>query len=591
MALWTERFVALAVFLAAGAQVGDPGELFVSGEVRHAVLLEDGNFFSMPSSDGAIAAHFPAGTVLDYTGEATDDFERTWFMVRHPEKSERQSNVYLTNLDQHRLADLGYRAAVLANREPGVAAPIPPPTIAGGPKLPLPAPWWRPVAMLELDHSSTFNEVLAITARAPEERTLHEAIELLGGREAIAMWPDDPLPGELFVPPMIPALFQFDGVEWRLARPVRLLGDAISLLGNPTFETDPKQTTLAGGPALHCWSLIGSLDPAGRLAGSVRVAPRVADPSPPAVLLEVGRGAAPVTTRVTLPTTATLFPYKMLIPPRVDSYRPSKGIVLQDVHSQQAAYVEQTLSRASTRALRGKSLVLDLITRNAPGASAAATFGIDIEIRFSDDTPPEHFSASFPSSDNAGHVAFPFDVAMAADTITVRLLVADRSVAREQRGSVIFDRASLRLASWPSEPPASSVVLYRITANTFEGAPLYTRAPMVVTPREVEQIEQVWADIVETEWSKEDKQRILAGEIRHGMTEQQVRLSWGEPSKQAQLSVEGNDKRWDYPDRYAVFADGNIIAFSRASPQSRDQTAAPLMCPGLVNVLPANAGQ
>ena len=144
--------------------------------------------------------------------------------------------------------------------------------------------------MLELDHSSTFNEVLAITARAPEERTLHEAIELLGGREAIAMWPDDPLPGELFVPPMIPALFQFDGVEWRLARRVRLLGDAISLLGNPTFETDPKQTTLAGGPALHCWSLIGSLDPAGRLAGSVRVAPRVADPSPPAVLLEVGRG-------------------------------------------------------------------------------------------------------------------------------------------------------------------------------------------------------------------------------------------------------------------------------------------------------------
>ncbi len=48
MALGTERFVALAVFLAAGAQVGDPGELFVSGEVRHAVLLEDGNFFSMP---------------------------------------------------------------------------------------------------------------------------------------------------------------------------------------------------------------------------------------------------------------------------------------------------------------------------------------------------------------------------------------------------------------------------------------------------------------------------------------------------------------------------------------------------------------
>ena len=52
MALWTERFVALAVLLATGAQVGDPGEPFVSDEVRRAVLLEDGNFLSMPSSDG-----------------------------------------------------------------------------------------------------------------------------------------------------------------------------------------------------------------------------------------------------------------------------------------------------------------------------------------------------------------------------------------------------------------------------------------------------------------------------------------------------------------------------------------------------------
>jgi len=591
VALWTERFVVLAVLLATGAQVGDPGEPFVSDGVRRAVLLEDGNFLSMPSSDGEIVAHFPAGTVLDYAGEATDDFERIWFMVRHPQRAERRSDVYLTNLDQHRLAGLGYRAAVLANREPGVAAPIPPPTIAGGPKPPLPPPWWRPVAMLELGHTVTFNRVLAITARAPEERDLHEAIDLLGGREAIAMWPEDPLPGELFVPAMIPALFQFDGVEWRLARPVRLLGDAISLLGNPTFETDPEKTTLAGGPALHCWSLIGSLDPAGRLAGSVRAAPRSVDLSPPVVLLEAGRGAALVTTRVIPPTIATLFPYKMLIPPRVDSYTPPNGIVLQDVHSQQAIYLEQTLRPASTRVLRGKSLVLDLVTRNAPGVSAAATFGIDIEIRFLDDQLPEHFSASFPSSDNAGHVAFPFDVPMDADTITVRLLVADRSVARAQRGSVIFERASLRLASWVSEPPASSVVLYSITANTFEGAPLYTRAPMVVTTREAEQIEQVWADIVETEWPKEDKQRILAGEIRHGMSEQQVRLSWGEPLKQTKFSAEGNDSRWDYADRYAVFAGGNIIAFSQVSPQARDQTVAGLMCPGLVTAVPATAGQ
>ena len=52
MAPWTERFLALAIVLAGGAQVGPPGEVFVSDGARRAVLLEDGDFFSGPSSTG-----------------------------------------------------------------------------------------------------------------------------------------------------------------------------------------------------------------------------------------------------------------------------------------------------------------------------------------------------------------------------------------------------------------------------------------------------------------------------------------------------------------------------------------------------------
>ncbi len=579
MAPWTERFLALAIVLAGGAQVGAPGELFVSDGGRRAVLLEDGDFFSGPSSAGEIVARFPVGTVLDYVGETTDDFGRTWFTVRHPQRFERRHDVYLTNLDRRRFADLGYRAAVLANRQPVVAA------AAGVPSRPPPPAWWKPVAVLELGHNASFDAVLAISARAPEEGDLLEAIDLLGGREGIAMWPTNPLPGELFVPAMLPALFQFDGAEWRLARPARLLGDSVSLLGNPTLAVDAQAPTFAGGPVLHCWSLIDSLDPAGMPAGSVQVAPPVV-PSQPGRAQQGGAGAAPTMGRLLAP-----LPPTMLVPLRVDPPTPPAGVLLQDIHSQQAVYLEQTLGSVSTRLLRGKSLVLDLVTRNPPGATSEATLGIDIEVRFADGRPVEHFATSLPSSNTASRVGFPFDVPVDAETITVRLLAGDRSVAREQRGSVIFERVSLRLATWAAEPTASSVVLYRITANTFEGVALHTRAPMAVTARPTEEVEQVWAEVAATEWSSEDKQLVLAGEIRHGMSEEQVRLSWGEPLEQTRSDAGGNGSRWDYADRDAVFAAGSVIALRPPHRKIRDQPGFALMCPGAVAVLPADIGR
>lgn len=572
MAPWTERFLALAIVLAGGAQVGPPGEVFVSDGARRAVLLEDGDFFSGPSSTGEIVARFPAGTVLDYVGEVVDDFGRTWFTVRHPQRFERRRDTYLTNLDRRRFVNLGYRAAVLANRQPilVVLALPPPPRTA----------WWKPVAVLELGHNASFDAVFAISARAPEEGDLLEAIDLLGGREAIAMWPTNPLPGQLFVPAILPALFQFDGTEWHLARPARLLDDSVSLLGNPTFAVDLQAPTFAGGPMLHCWSLIDSLDPAGMPAGSVEVAPPVVPPRS----TRAQRGAA-------LGGLLAPLPPAMLVPLRVDAPPTPGGVLLQDNHSQQAVYLEQTLGSMSTRLLRGKSLVLDLVTRNPPRATSAATLGIDIEVRFADDRPAEHFTTSLPSSNTASRVGFPFDVPMDAGTMTVRLLAADRSVAREQRGSVIFERVSLRLATWAAEPKASTVVLYRITASSFEGAALHTRAPMAVTARSAEEIEQVWPQIAATEWSSEDKHLALAGEIRNGMSEEQVRLSWGESLEQTSSDAGGNGSSWGYPDRDVVFAAGSVIAFRPPRQEMPDQPGFALMCPGTVALLPADVGR
>jgi hypothetical protein len=54
----------------------------------------------------------------------------------------------------------------------------------------------------------------------------------------------------------------------------------------------------------------------------------------------------------------------------------------------------------------------------------------------------------------------------------------------------------------------------------------------------------------------------LAGELRHGMSPEQVRLAWGEPDEDTPAGQYGIDRRWRYPDRYVAFAAGTVIAFA-----------------------------
>jgi hypothetical protein len=545
------------------SDAGLPGELHVDAEELRAVLLEDGDFFEEPSSDGAIVARFPAGTVLGFAGEASDAFGRAWSALRDPQRIERRRHRYLVPFDLRTFTSFGGMGAVLADREPT------PPTVAssGAPTTrttTVAPPWWAPAALLTLGHSPTFDSVVAMSARAVREADVREAIDLLGGIEALGAWPVEPLPGELYLPELLPVLFQFDGHEWRPVRPVRLFSAALNLLGNPALGEDVGALPRAGGPTISCWDLIGALTPRRRAAGSVAVAPPVGTggggggPPPPPGMADFRD--APATIRDMLPPA----PLGALVPSRVDPPEPPSGVQISDRHGRQAVYLEQVLGPGMTRHLRGRSMVLDIVAR-APetGTSGgAATFGVDVE------------------GPNAWRFELAFTVPDLADALEFRLLPLDKSIAVEQSGEVIIERVALRLAHWDPEPAPASYVLNRVHASTFESRPLYTRTPVALTTRSVEDVAVVWPQLwAAVDWSSDDRKLILAGEVRHGMSPAQVRLSWGEPDEAIAGDPDaGIERNWRYADRYAVFADDKLIAFPRGP--SQEAGGARIVCPG-----------
>jgi hypothetical protein len=256
-------------------------------------------------------------------------------------------------------------------------------------------------------------------------------------------------------------------------------------------------------------------------------------------------------------------------------------VVLADNSGRQAVYIQQHLGPGLTHRLRGRSLVLDVVARNAPRARTAATLGVDIEVGFADGRREPPFSTSFTSGETSRRFEWAFDVPADAETLTVRLLPLDRTLAVEQRGSVVFERATLRLASWAPKVGASSIVLNRISATTFEGALLHTRTPIAVTDRTAEEVQREWIKVAMSgsDWSDDDKALVLAGEVRRGMTPDQVRTAWGEPTQVPASDAESaSEARWDYEDRYVVFAEGKVVLFRPRLLEEAESTM--LMCPG-----------
>jgi hypothetical protein len=568
--------LALLLVARAGAQAGQagaPGEVFIAEDALRAVLLEPADLFADPTSTSEIVARWPAGTVLEYAGETTDEFGRTWYTVRDPNRLQRRQDTYLAPFDRRQFRDFGYRGALLADRQSALAvsgAAVP--AASASPAK----PWWQPVSVLELGHSATFDGVVGISATAADPEELRQAIELLGGMAALGDFPAAPLPGELFVPALLPVVFQFDGEDWDLARPVRLLDDAVNLLGNGSFMVDRASPPLTGGPALYCWDLIDSIDPRGDPVGSVQVAPAPAPlrpgQPPPADMGPFDITVAPLGIRRLLPPA----PDTTRVPVRVDPLPQRSGVLLSDNASRQAVYIQQRLGSDLARRLRGMSVVVDVVARDAPRVGAA-TFGIDVEATLAGNGA-ENFFTSFTSKPSASRYELAFEVPADTDDLTVRLLPLDRFLARDQRGSVIFQRASLRLARWNPDPPPAAVVLNRISANTFEGAELHTRARIAVTNRSVEEIQRAWLRVAAADWSAEDQEIVLSGELRPGMSPDQVTAAWGSPDADtSQASGAGVERRWEYADRYVVFFDDEVISFRRSS--AAEQATTVRMCP------------
>jgi hypothetical protein len=570
---WTELALALAILASVTSQAPPPGELVEADVVQRAILLEFAELYADPSSDGAIIERLAAGTVLDYVGETTDAFGRTWYTVRDPNRYVRRRDTYLVPFDRRQFAAFGNRGAVLADRRPGSAVT----RVEAGASDEEEDPWWQPVEVLELGHNASFDATVGITALAPREADVRELIALLGGMDAIADWPADALPGQLFVPAMVPAIFQFDGAEWEMVLPVRLVGDALDLLGNGVLRVDRDTPPPAGGPVLYCWELVGALDPRNELAGSLAVAAPMAAPRSGAPLPPDMGAFDPLLAPEALLDVLPPAPPETRVPPRVDQPPPPSGVLLEDNDSRQAVYLQQRIDPALTRRLRGQSLIVDVVARNAPRSQSAATFGVDVEVGFGELKPAVHFATSFTSAEAKRRFEWPFDVPEDAETLIVRLLPLDRTLAVEQQGSVVFERASLRRASWEAEPPAASFLLYRATASAFEGARLYTRAPIAVSTRPVATLQRVWTRVVTSGWSDEDKVLALAGELRQGMTMDQVRAAWGNPGETIPGRAE-NQVSWNYPDRYAFFEDEKLVIFRPRPVVEADSTLK--ICPG-----------
>jgi len=547
---------------------GLPVEAFVDENQRNAVLLEDGTFFAAPTSDGEIVTRWPAGSVLAYVGESTDSFGRSWSTLRHPDESLRRSDIYLAPFDQRQFVAFGGVGAVLADRQPSIA-PVPAATGAAAAAILEAPPWWAPVAVVTFGNSPKYVTSVATSAWAVDEAHLLEAIDLLGGMDAIAGWPADPLPGELYLPELLPAMFQFDGTRWQVARPIRMFFGALNLIGNPRLREDHGALPLAGGPAIGCWDLVGALTPRGLPAGGIVVAP------PP--VAASGPTAAPPVIKSMWPPA----PLAALVPPRVDPPEVSGGILINDANGRQALYVEQTFGPGLTRRLRGREMVLDVVARAPATAVGAATLGVHVEVFDEDGETVDDFPMSFTVGATSTPLSLSFTVAETSETIAIRVLPLDRSLAVAQSGAVIVDRVSLRLAHWDPIPPPAPFVLKRITVTSFEGRSLHTRAPVALTTKSAAEIAEIWPQVqAATEWSLDDKERILAGEVRPGMSPEQVRLSWGEPDEVIPHDpASGIEREWRYTDRKASFADGKVFAAPRD--EFADRATARLICPGV----------
>jgi hypothetical protein len=233
------------------------------------------------------------------------------------------------------------------------------------------------------------------------------------------------------------------------------------------------------------------------------------------------------------------------------------GVLLSDVSQRQAVYLEQVIPEAITRQLRGRPVRARLMAR-AKGGEGASTATVALEVAAG--------SIRQSLSVQVGALPTPVELYLTipedAETITVRILPTDVSIAVVEGGSVVIDSATVVPAEWPDRLEAAPLLLRRIRTVTYRPAPRYTRATLVISERTPEELNRIWREAQNQ--SAQQLERILSGEVEVGMTERQVELAWGDPT-----SINAGDlSRWVWPDRAASFDDeGVLLAWSRQPEQ------------------------
>lgn len=536
-----------------------------------AFFLEPAPLRGDPSAGTAVMSTMEAGSSLEYIGQGTDDFGREWSVVAYPWKMERSEQVFLAPFNEWEHSQVSGSTAVLI-----------PPASMGSDAAPgrdsgedtsrdgaTSGSWWTRVVSIGPEYDVEFGDVVGVGARLVPIEVAEEAIEILGGVQALGSWPGEPIPGQLHVPDLLPLLFRWNGTTWRLLRPVQYLGSSFGLLGNPSLELDRTGLQGPGGYDIPCWRLIGTMDPRGAVAGSVEAAPEIPVPEEeanawkPDLRTGLRNLSSVVWPTVTVATAA---------PPRVFTSTPSRGVVLSDNARRQAVYLQQDLGPEIVGKLRGRELSLDVWARTPPNAAASAAIGVDVEVG------GERFSTGGTVSESSTLVSVTFTVPEGAEWLTVRLLPLDTSLAVEQAGTAVFERAVLRPSTWPQTLDPSVIPLHAVTISSYRPVRAYARASLAVSTRPISEIERIWDRVISSDWAVEDKQLVLAGRVRAGMSAEQVGLSWGEPAATALAGeIPGLDLRWDYEDRSAAFAGGELVSWTVRVPPEEEEVAK--LCP------------
>lgn len=515
------------------------------------------------SGSAPVISTMEVGSSLEFIGEGTDDFGRDWSVVAYPWKMQRHEQVFLAPFNEWEYSQVSGTTAVL--RAPASMSSGTAPAAAAGaaPAADSSSRWWTSVVALGPEYDLEFGDLMGVGARSVPLDVAEEAIEILGGMQELGSWPSEPIPGQLHVPDLLPLLFRWNGTTWRLLRPVQYLGSSFGLLGNPSFAVDRSGPQAPGGFDVPCWRLLGATDPRGVVVGTVEVAPAI-----PAPELEANawkpdsRTGLRDLTSVVLPTVTTA----TSAPPRVFRSAPPRGITLQDSARRHAVFLQQDLGPEIVGKLHGRELTLDIWARTPPNATASASVGIDIEVG------GERFSGGGPVNVTSTQLSLAFTVPDGAEWLTVRLLPLDTSLAVEQAGGVILEQATLRLSTWPQTLDPSLIPLHTVTVSSYQPIRAYARTALAVSTRPISEIERIWDQVSSSDWALEDKQLVFAGRVRAGMTTEQVGLAWGEPTSTTLAGeIPGLDLRWDYDDRSAAFAGGELVTWTVRVPPPEEE--------------------